>query len=51
MEDLLNYEEWLTIHEDNITAELAEAGADREYGFNIEIELEYKYQQYLLKNV
>ena len=38
---------WLEENEEEILIELAETGADRENGFNIEAEFEKRYQAYL----
>ena len=43
----LNFDEWYLIHEDDINIELAESGADRELGFDAELEFEYRYTKYL----
>lgn len=43
----LNFDEWYSIHEDRINIELAESGADRELGFDAELEFEYRYTKYL----
>jgi hypothetical protein len=46
----LDYEEWFAVNEDEINIELAENGADREMDFDLELELEKRYQEYLDKN-
>ncbi|MDB4343517.1 hypothetical protein OAA15_00690 [bacterium] len=43
----LNFDEWYEIHEEEINIELAESGADRELGFDAELEFEYRYTKYL----
>ncbi len=46
----LDFEEWFGVYEDEINIELAESGADRELDFDLELELEKRYQEYLDKN-
>ncbi len=43
----LNFDEWYEINEEEINIELAESGADRELGFDAELEFEYRYTKYL----
>ena len=46
----LDFEEWFAVNEDEINIELAENGADTEMDFDLELELEKRYQEYLDKN-
>lgn len=43
----LLYEEWYDLNESRIIIELAETGADREFGFDLENEFINRYQKYL----
>jgi hypothetical protein len=51
MNNLLSYDEWLEEHQSDINIELAETGADRELDFNLEIELEKRYDIYVDNNM
>tara|TARA_R100000781_G_C4019885_1_gene106727 strand:+ start:85 stop:270 length:186 start_codon:yes stop_codon:yes gene_type:complete len=42
----LSYTEWISINEEDIRIESAETGADREMDFDIEKELEIRYEDY-----
>lgn len=46
---VLTYEEWLAEMEEEVTIFFAEAGSDREVGFNLEAALEREYERYLEK--
>ena len=45
----LGFVEWSCLYEDEIYIELAESGADRELDFDLELELEKRYEEYLDK--
>ena len=45
----LGFVEWFGVYEDEIYIELAESGADRELDFDLELELEKRYEEYLDK--
>ena len=42
----MTFEEWLDLNEDECNIYFAETGMDRELDFNIENELERRYQKY-----
>ena len=44
---MLTYEEWVLEYGEEIDIELAENGADREMDFDIENEIEIKYDKYV----
>ena len=46
MNELLTFEEWYALNEDEVNIELAESGADREMDFDSELEFEKRYEQY-----
>ena len=46
----LTFDEWYNLYEDEIMIELAENGADREMDFDLELEFEIRYQNYLNQN-
>jgi len=46
---ILGFVEWSCLYEDEIYIELAESGADRELDFDLELELEKRYEEYLDK--
>ena len=41
------FEEWLDLNEEELSIMFAETGMDRELDFNVEDELERRYQKYL----
>jgi hypothetical protein len=43
----MSYELWYVVNEESILIELAETGADREFGFDLENEFIDRYQKYL----
>ena len=43
----LSFEEWYLLNEEETNIELAESGADREMGFDVEREFEERFQKYL----
>ena len=43
----MTFEEWLDLNEDECNIYFAETGMDRELDFNVENELERRYQEYL----
>lgn len=47
----MTFEEWLAKFENDINTELAENGSDREMDFDIEQELDKRYQNYLNTNI
>ena len=47
-DNILTFDEWYELFEEEINIELAENGTDREPDFNPEIEFEKKYQEYLI---
>jgi hypothetical protein len=47
METYLSFDEWLLINEKNIDIELAENGSDREMDFDLELEINIRYEKYL----
>jgi len=44
----LTYEEWLAECEEELTIEFAESGRDRELDFDQDLELERRYERYLI---
>jgi len=48
--ELLTFDEWYCEYEEEINTELAENGADREMCFDLEAELEIRYEQYIDEN-
>jgi len=42
----MTFEEWLDLNEDECNIYFAETGMDRELDFNVENELERRYQEY-----
>tara|TARA_R110000851_G_scaffold1580_5_gene6144 strand:- start:247 stop:408 length:162 start_codon:yes stop_codon:yes gene_type:complete len=43
----LTFDEWYSLNEDEIMIELAETGADREMDFDVEMEVERRWQKYI----